>query len=184
MKVVVFQSKDKELIEQVANLLVEGFKDSGSTSWPDFEAGLSEVKESLQEGHISLAAVDEDGTVLGWVSGIRHYDGHTWELHGLVVKPTSRRQGIAKTLVKALEKHVRDQGGTTIYLGTDDENFRTTISGTDLYPDVLQKLLEIKNPGKHPYEFYQKVGFTIVGVIPDANGPGKPDIIMAKRMES
>jgi aminoglycoside 6'-N-acetyltransferase I len=29
---------------------------------------------------------------------------------------------------------------------------------------------------------YQKCGFLIVGVMPDANGPGKPDILMAKRI--
>jgi aminoglycoside 6'-N-acetyltransferase I len=34
----------------------------------------------------------------------------------------------------------------------------------------------------HPYEFYQKLGYVIVGVIPDANGPGKPDILMAKSL--
>jgi aminoglycoside 6'-N-acetyltransferase I len=183
MRVLALRPKDSELIEQVANLLVEGFKDSGSTSWPDYKASLDEVKESLRKGHVSLAAVDEHSIVLGWVSGIRQYDGHAWELHGLVVKPASHGHGIAKALVKALEEYVREQGGSTIYLGTDDENFRTTISGIDLYPDVLQKLLEIKNPGKHPYEFYQKVGFTIVGVIPDANGQGKPDIFMAKRVK-
>jgi aminoglycoside 6'-N-acetyltransferase I len=27
----------------------------------------------------------------------------------------------------------------------------------------------------HPYEFYMKIGFSIVGVMPDANGVGKPD---------
>ena len=32
----------------------------------------------------------------------------------------------------------------------------------------------------HPYEFYQKQGFVIIGVMPDANGLGKPDILMAK----
>jgi aminoglycoside 6'-N-acetyltransferase I len=183
MRVLALRPKDTALINQAANLLIEGFKDSGSTSWPDYTAGLDEVKESLRKGHVSLAAVDEHSVLLGWVSGIRQYDGHAWELHGLVVKLALRGQGIAKALVKALEEYVREQGGSTIYLGTDDENFRTTISGIDLYPDVLQKLLEIKNPGKHPYEFYQKVGFTIVGVIPDANGQGKPDIFMAKRVK-
>ena len=27
-----------------------------------------------------------------------------------------------------------------------------------------------------------RVGFTVVGVMPDANGPGKPDIFLAKRV--
>jgi len=47
---------------------------------------------------------------------------------------------------------------------------------------VLEHLMHIRNPGGHPYEFFQKVGFTIVGVVPDANGPGKPDILMAKSL--
>jgi aminoglycoside 6'-N-acetyltransferase I len=183
MRVLALHSEDRDLIDQVANLLVEGFRNTGSTSWPDFEAGLGEVTESLKEDRISLAAVDDRAVVLGWVSGIRKYDGHAWELHGLVVKPVSRGQGIGRALVTVLEERVRELGGTTIFLGTDDENYRTTISGTDLYPNVLEKLLQIKNPGNHPYEFYQKVGFTIVGVIPDANGLGKPDIFMAKRVE-
>jgi len=32
------------------------------------------------------------------------------------------------------------------------------------------------------YEFYQKLGFVIVGVMPDANSVGKPDIYLAKRV--
>ena len=60
----------------------------------------------------------------------------------------------------------------------------TSLSNTDLYPDVFKHLTQIKNLKRHPYEFYQKLGFTIVGVIPDANGPGKPDIMMAKRVSS
>ena len=34
----------------------------------------------------------------------------------------------------------------------------------------------------HPAGFYMRQGFEIVGLIPDANGPGKPDILMAKRV--
>jgi aminoglycoside 6'-N-acetyltransferase I len=35
---------------------------------------------------------------------------------------------------------------------------------------------------RHPYEFYQKLGFIIAGVMPDANGRGKPDIFLSKRV--
>jgi aminoglycoside 6'-N-acetyltransferase I len=49
---------------------------------------------------------------------------------------------------------------------------------------VFKHVAKIKNLNQHPYKFYQKLGFVIVGVIPDANGPGKPDIIMAKRVVS
>jgi aminoglycoside 6'-N-acetyltransferase I len=77
---------------------------------------------------------------------------------------------------------VRRRGGTTIYLGTDDENCRTSVGGVNLYPDVLGALQRIRNLGDHPFPFYAKVGFVIVGAIPDANGFGKPDILMAKRV--
>ena len=51
-----------------------------------------------------------------------------------------------------------------------------------LQQELDEAKAEIKNLKGHPYEFYQKVGFVLVGVIPDANGPGKPDIVMAKRV--
>jgi aminoglycoside 6'-N-acetyltransferase I len=182
MRITNLNPEDTELIHQAAILLVEGFKDSGSTSWPDLEAGLKEVEKSLQDDRISLAVVDESDIVLGWIGGIREYSGHAWELHPLVVKPEFQRKGIGRILVAALEARVQEQGGVTIYLGTDDENYRTSISGKDLYPAVLENLSAIENTNNHPYEFYQKVGFSLVGVIPDANGFGKPDIIMAKRV--
>ena len=59
----------------------------------------------------------------------------------------------------------------------------TTLADKDLYDDIPGNLANIRNLKNHPYEFYIKQGFTIVGVIPDANGPGKPDIIMAKRLK-
>ena len=74
------------------------------------------------------------------------------------------------------------RGATTLYLGTDDEDGRTSLSDTDLYPDPLEHLAATTNPGRHPYGFYLACGFSIVGVIPDANGPGKPDILMARRL--
>lgn len=58
----------------------------------------------------------------------------------------------------------------------------TSIGGVDLYPGVLAKTAEIRNIRNHPFEFYQKIGFEVVGVVPDANGFGRPDIMMAKRL--
>jgi len=53
----------------------------------------------------------------------------------------------------------------------------TTLSGVDLYPNFLEHLANIENLRGHPYEFCQRPGFSIIGAMPDANGPGKPDII-------
>jgi aminoglycoside 6'-N-acetyltransferase I len=39
-----------------------------------------------------------------------------------------------------------------------------------------------QNLKNHPFTFYERLGYHIVGVIPDANGIGKPDILMAKRL--
>ena len=69
-----------------------------------------------------------------------------------------------------------------MYLGSDDENHSTSLGCTDLYIDTYEKIMNIENFKNHPFEFYQKVGYKIVGVIPDANGIGKPDILMAKRV--
>jgi aminoglycoside 6'-N-acetyltransferase I len=37
-------------------------------------------------------------------------------------------------------------------------------------------------PRGHALTFYRRHGYRIVGVLPDANGAGRPDIFMAKRL--
>jgi aminoglycoside 6'-N-acetyltransferase I len=84
--------------------------------------------------------------------------------------------------VEDLEARARGRGAHTLWLGTDDEDDMTTLSGVDLYDDLPGHLERIRDLKGHPYGFYQKCGFVIAGVVPDANGPGKPDILMAKRV--
>ena len=86
-------------------------------------------------------------------------------------------------LVRDLENLVRQKGALTLWAGSDDENDETTLSGVDLYPDLPTAIRNVRNLRGHPYEFYVRIGFTIVGVMPDANRPGKPDIFLAKRVE-
>jgi aminoglycoside 6'-N-acetyltransferase I len=183
MHIIDLTSQDQSLVEQAAALLVEGFREHWPGSWPDQDSGLAEVREALEPGKICRAAVDDDGTLLGWVGGIEHYDGHVWELHPLVVRPGRQREGIGRALVADLEEQVRSRGGLTLWLGSDDEDDMTSLSGVDLYVDLPARLASIKNLKGHPFEFYQKCGFVVAGVVPDANGRGKPDILMAKRIE-
>ncbi|MGB3511695.1 MAG: hypothetical protein WBA93_21140 [Microcoleaceae cyanobacterium] len=61
----------------------------------------------------------------------------------------------------------------TLWVGTDDEDNQTTLGGINLYENLWETITKIKNSHSHPYDFYQKIGFIIVGVMPDANGVGK-----------
>jgi aminoglycoside 6'-N-acetyltransferase I len=182
LKIIDLDCSDNNMISRVAQLLIDVFIGLDPEAWPDMPAALEEVRESLAEDAISRVAVDEDGSVQGWIAGRPSYSGNVWELHPLAVRPDRQRQGIGGLLVRDFERLVREHGGLTITLGTDDTTGRTTLFGVDLYPNVWEHLMAIRNLGAHPYEFYQKKGYVITGVIPDANGPGKPDILMSKRV--
>lgn len=169
-------------IEQVAVLLVAAFAEHWPNAWPMREEARAEVHASFAAGRISRVALSENGAVLGWIGGISGYDGLVWELHPLAVQPNQQRRGIGRALVADLEVQVRQRGGLTLTLGTDDEDAMTSLGGIDLYPNVWEHIARIRNLRGHPYEFYQRCGFVITGVVPDANGPGKPDILMAKRV--
>ncbi|MBW4681507.1 MAG: GNAT family N-acetyltransferase [Microcoleus vaginatus WJT46-NPBG5] len=179
MQIIDLSPDDEKIIQQLAGWLVEQWPNS----WPDIKSGLQEVLESLGEDRISRIAVDETGSVLGWIGGIRQYNGNVWELHPLIVGKNYRFQGIGSALIADLEAQVRERAGLTIWVGTDDEENQTTLSGVNLYPNFWENITKIRNLAGHPYEFYQKCGFIIVGLMPDANGLGKPDIYMAKPVE-
>jgi aminoglycoside 6'-N-acetyltransferase I len=103
-----------------------------------------------------------------------------WQLDPLVVRPDSQGRGIGQALVADFEAQVRSRGGLTLWLGSDDVDGMTSLAGVDLFPHVLDYLARIRNLWRHPFEFYQKLGYAIVGALPDANGLGKPDIFLAK----
>jgi aminoglycoside 6'-N-acetyltransferase I len=182
MEIISLQPDHEELVIQAAQLLVDAFREHYPDSWPTLEKGLEEVHEMLAEDRICRAAVGEEGNLLGMIGGIPGYDGNVWELHPLAVQPARQGQGIGRALVEDFEQQVRSRGGLTVTLGTDDEDDQTSLSNVDLYDNLWGKVREIRNLNRHPYEFYQKMGYIITGVVPDANGRGKPDILMSKRL--
>lgn len=160
-----------------ALLLVEGF--DRPAGWPDEEQAAAEVERVLDHG-FGLAAL-EGAVLLGWVGGLPLYDGRVWELHPLVVRQGRRLRGVGRALVGAFEERARGRGALTFTLGTDDDGCQTSLSGVDLYDAVPRHLAELRDLGEgHPFLFYRRLGYTVTGVMPDANGAGKPDIYMSK----
>jgi aminoglycoside 6'-N-acetyltransferase I len=182
VKIVSLAPDQEQLVQQAAQLLVDGFKEHYPDAWPTLQDGLAEVHEMLAPERILRVALDDQGDLMGLIGGIPQYDGLVWELHPLAVKPGLQTKGIGTVLIRDFEEQVRSRGALTITLGSDDEDNQTSLSNVDLYTDTWKKINEIKNLNRHPYEFYQKMGYVITGVMPDANGIGKPDIFMSKRI--
>jgi aminoglycoside 6'-N-acetyltransferase I len=67
-------------------------------------------------------------------------------------------------------------------VGTDDTFAGTNVYGVDLYSDLPAHIEKAAAKAPHPLAFYRKHGFQVVGLLPDVNGPGKPDILMAKKI--
>ena len=173
MRIVDLNADDNSAVRQAAAILHD-------TLWPTLDAALKEVRECAEPGKIARMTV-EDKTVLGWVGGQERYEGRVWELHPLVVQRDRQRQGIGRALVKDLEEQVRARGAHTVFLGADNDiRVETSTAWSDLYPNVLERLRDIRSAGHHQYEFYQRCGYVIVGVVPDENGFG--NIYMAKRI--
>src|ERR687896_775260 len=115
MHIIDLTPDDRHRLAETATLLLDGFADTGSTSWTTLEQARLEVEESLQDGRISRVAVEDSGVVAGWIGGVSTYDGHAWELHPLVVRRDVRGRGIGRALVSDLEEQVRRRGGLTLY---------------------------------------------------------------------
>ena len=184
MKIITLTKESENFIQQAAQLLVDAFHEHWTDAWPSLEEGLREIQEMLEVERICRAVIDDRENLIGIIGGIPQYDGHVWELHPLAVQPDLQGQGIGKALVIDFEEQVRLRGGLTITLGSDDEDNMTSLSGVDLYENFWEKVRDVRNLKRHPFEFYEKMGCIITGVVPDANGIGKPDIIMSKRVSN
>ena len=179
MKIVDFSSLTTIQLSDAARILREAMPVSSYGAAADSERETSSFISKRER--FALAALIDD-CVLGWIGGIRSYS-HALELHPLVVDPPRQRQGIGRALISALEQRAAAEGYLTVHLGTDDEGGGTTLFGANAFPDALSKLQTIQpSSAGHPFFFYRKLGYEPIGIVPDANGFGKPDLLMAKRV--
>ena len=172
---------DEDWIAQVCALLVSSFRELAPTWVPTIDAAREVVVEALEPGMFSRVLL-VDGRVAGWV-GARHDYGSLWELHPLVVDRVLRGQGYGRALVEDIERLVAGAEALTILASTSDESNQTSLYGEDLFRDPLGALRELQVfDREHPLGFWQRMGYTLVGVVPDAEGAGKPSIQLAKRV--
>lgn len=179
MNIINMTKVSKTQIMQAAQILT----DSLPIGWSTLQDAIDEIKERLIPENTLLVAVENE-IVIGW-GGILApvYNGNVFELHPLAVRSDKRNQGVGRAIVTALEDEARRQGGLTIHLGADDEigDGETSFANVDLYDDLSGKIMNF-SPGTHQSGFYLKLGYKIIGVMPDANGVGKPDIYFGKRL--
>ncbi|HRI08336.1 MAG TPA: GNAT family N-acetyltransferase [Nannocystaceae bacterium] len=171
---------DRRLLEAAARLLAEGLPQG----WPTRREARREVEEMVDPGRIARGFVEE-GELVGWAGALELYPNHVWELHPLVVRGDRRRQGVGRSLVRDVEEQVRRRGAHTLFVGTDDEFGETAIGEVELYPDVIGHLQRLQASGEaseHPFAFYRRLGYSLIGAVPDANGRGRPDILLARRL--
>ena len=183
MKIINMNELNESQLRQAAQILT----DELPIGWPSLSDALEEIDEITalckEEPEALFLAAVEDDEVIGWCGILPSYDGHVYELHPLAVRRDRQGKGIGAKLVGAVEAAAREKGGLTLWLGADDEkpSGETSLANTDLYDD-LSKLMQDFKPGTHQSAFYLKLGFKIIGVMPDANGIGKPDIFFAKKL--
>ncbi len=169
---------NKRLINSAARIL----NGSLPLGYPTHKEAICEVRECLDNGLIFGAI--EEGELVGWGGIIGpSYSGNVFELHPLVVEQSKRGKGIGQKIVSELEKEARRLGGLMMYLGADDEKepAETSLAHTDLFDNLSYKIKHFI-PGSHQSAFYMKIGYKIIGVMPDANGRGKPDILLGKKL--
>jgi aminoglycoside 6'-N-acetyltransferase I len=177
VKIIDLAGEPDAMREQAASLLVEHF--DSPFGWPSLATAREEVAHILAEGF--ARGMVEGESLLGWIGGLPEYDGRVCELHPIVVRREHWRRGIGRALVAAFEAEAAVRGALTVTLGTDDDAGMTSLSGVNLYDDVPHHIAELRDLGQnHPFQFYHRLGYVVTGVMPDANGRGKPDIFMSK----
>jgi aminoglycoside 6'-N-acetyltransferase I len=180
MQIIPFAETSALQREEAAAVLLRALAHVPS-AWRDISEARQEVATFFTDPErLGIAAIEGE-RLLGWIGAIREA-AFGWELHPLVVDPSEHGRGCGTALVKALEEEARRAGILTIWLGTDDDFGGTNLFGANLYPDVLESLSRLAPTGTHPFTFYKRLGYAVVGVLPDVDGVGKHDILMAKRI--
>ena len=173
-------SCDKQVLEMLASITYEAFQENSPDWLPTLDSAREKVLEALKPGRHARVML-EGSRPVGWIATIT--GRHVWEIHPIAIAVGSQYKGYGQQLVAHIEELARSNGALTLFAGTGDEVGTTNLFGYDIYRDPAVAISHIEGTGRNPFEFWLRAGFKVVGLMPDAEGPGKPGIHLAKRIE-
>lgn len=172
---------DGALIEALVPISVRAAAMNAPRWLPTPERARAEIV-SVAAGPGVCRALVEGDVPRGWAGAAPCHES-AWELHPLLVDPDRHGGGLGRRLVADVERLAAAAGALTMDVSTSDATGATTLSGVDLFADPLGALarLDVLDPAVgHAFRFWQRAGYVVVGVLPDAEGPGVPSIRLAK----
>lgn len=174
------EALDARVLEALARITLAAAREHS----PDWLADLDDASEQLSEarapGKVARVVV-ANGEPIGWVAAAPAW-GQIWDLHPLIVAIDHQRRGHGRRLVRTIEQIAAASGALTMTLGTSDTTGATSLAGVDLYEDTFAQLAAMQVRRPHPVSFWVRLGYRITGVIPDAEGRGKPSIQLSRRL--
>ena len=180
MRIEELDGTDKALLEKLARLTHEAVATHSPNWLPTMTDAREEVADATEADRFTRVLYDDDRNPLGWVSAFHTY-GTVWEIHPLVVDAKHQRQGHGARLLAEIEALAASRGAGVLIVGTADETRATSLSGMDLYIDPMGAMASMTFDQSHPVGFWLRMGYALVGITPDAEGPGIPTINLAKR---
>jgi aminoglycoside 6'-N-acetyltransferase I len=170
--------------EQAVKVLLEAFP--ADEMWPDLDEkiALKTVEFCISNKNICIG-MKVGNDLAGWVcirpKYVKIKNEETWELHPLVISPRYKGKGYGKILMEEIEKIAQEKNIIGIILSSGDEANKTSLSEKEISGiNILEEIKNIRNYKNHPYEFYQKCGYSIIGIVPNAYGLKKTDIWLWK----
>jgi len=173
-------NESEETIKQAIELMYITFSEINGNLWLKNEKdAFIEVKECIKGANICIG-IKLENRLIGW-AGLRQMYEKTWELHPIVVKKEFQGKKYGQKLLNELERIAYKNGIIGIVAGSDDETNSTSLSDKKINGEnIFDEIKSIKNYKNHPFEFYKKCSYSIIGIIPNANGQNKPDIWLWK----
>jgi aminoglycoside 6'-N-acetyltransferase I len=183
MNLIAIDANNEALLTTLTRLTYDAARGHNPAWLPTLQDAEETVREALAPQTLCRVLMDGDKPI-GWISATPQGHG-VWELHPILVAPAHQRRGHGRRLVAEIERLALAQGARTMILSTADAVRATTIGGIDLFANPLNALAAIDvtdAKAGHAYQFWVKVGYSLVGVLPDAEGPGIPSIQCAKML--